>query len=195
MYAVKHDGAKHVGMSDQEVVQRQLAALGRHIRALRISHGFSQVGFAVSAGFARAYYSSIENGERNISAINLIRLARALDVEVGSLFPTMSDLNPSESNAVSMEESIHMVSPVAELRENQANESSDIALRPTALVSAGAAARLLGVNRRTIERWVQDGTLTPAAIIEDQKGKHYSVFRPDDISHLAETEQSRRRTI
>jgi transcriptional regulator with XRE-family HTH domain len=34
----------------------------------------------------------IERGERNLSAINLIRIAKALKVEVGELFPTIKNL-------------------------------------------------------------------------------------------------------
>lgn len=43
--------------------------------------------FANDAGLARSYYGGVERGERNVSAINLIRIAKALDVEVGELFP------------------------------------------------------------------------------------------------------------
>ena len=70
----------------------QLVAIGRHIRDQRKAHGYSQEAFAARAGLDRAYYGGIERGERNISALNLIRIARALDVEVGALFPALTDL-------------------------------------------------------------------------------------------------------
>ena len=35
----------------------------------------------------------IEPGERNIAALNLIRIAKAFNVEVGDLFPKIKDLN------------------------------------------------------------------------------------------------------
>ena len=55
----------------------------------------------------------------------------------------------------------------------------------TALVSAGAAARLLGVNRRTVVRWVGQA-LVPGAWMEDSPGKRVLVFRRSDILRLAE---------
>jgi len=65
----------------------ELAALGKHIRRLREARGFSQEGFAAAAGLDRAYYGGIERGERNVAALNLMRIARTLDVDVGELFP------------------------------------------------------------------------------------------------------------
>lgn len=62
-------------------------ALGQHIRDLRKAKGFSQEGFASEVGLDRAYYGGIERGERNVAALNLILIAKALGVEVGELFP------------------------------------------------------------------------------------------------------------
>jgi transcriptional regulator with XRE-family HTH domain len=42
---------------------------------------------AFMAGFFRSDYGGVERGVRNISAINLIELAKALNMEVGELFP------------------------------------------------------------------------------------------------------------
>ena len=71
-----------------------LAKIGLRIRALRASRGFTQESFASEAGLDRAYYGGVERGERNISALNLIRIASALGVEVGELFPLVEDLTP-----------------------------------------------------------------------------------------------------
>jgi transcriptional regulator with XRE-family HTH domain len=71
----------------------QLAAVGSQIRSVRKAKGFSQEGFALRVGLARAYYGGVERGERNISALNLIRLASALGVEVGALFPSIEELS------------------------------------------------------------------------------------------------------
>ena len=60
-----------------------LIKLGENIRELRKSKGFSQESFADEAGLDRTYMGGIERGERNIATINLIRIALALDVEVG----------------------------------------------------------------------------------------------------------------
>jgi transcriptional regulator with XRE-family HTH domain len=72
------------------VKNRTLALLGQQIRHLREKKGLSQEEFAALAGIDRAYYGGIERGERNVAALNLIKIADAFDVEVGKLFPTLS---------------------------------------------------------------------------------------------------------
>lgn len=42
---------------------------------------------------ARAYFGGVERGERNIAALNLIKIAEALEVEVGELFPGTEKLS------------------------------------------------------------------------------------------------------
>lgn len=68
----------------------KLTLLGREIRRLREDRGLSQEEFAGLAGIDRAYYGGIERGMRNVAALNLIKIAEALDVEVGELFPRLS---------------------------------------------------------------------------------------------------------
>jgi transcriptional regulator with XRE-family HTH domain len=67
--------------------QAALIALGQQIRKVRKGRGFSQEDFAAEAGLDRSYYGGVERGERNIAALNLMRIAAALKVEVGDLFP------------------------------------------------------------------------------------------------------------
>lgn len=62
-------------------------ALGRQIRTVREAKGFSQEEFAARVGLGRSYYGGIERGERNVAALNLMRIAATLGVEVGELFP------------------------------------------------------------------------------------------------------------
>lgn len=64
-----------------------LVKMGQKIRELRKGKGFSQESFADEVGVDRTYMGGIERGERNIAAINIIRIAKALKVEVGELFP------------------------------------------------------------------------------------------------------------
>ena len=70
----------------------QLVALGEKIRKLREESGLSQEEFAAQVGLDRSYYGGIERGERNLSSLNLIRIASTLQREVGDLFPTISYL-------------------------------------------------------------------------------------------------------
>ena len=69
-----------------------LEMVGNKIRLLRENKGYSQEDFATDAGFDRSYYGGVERGERNISAINLIKIAHTLNVEIGDLFPQLSSL-------------------------------------------------------------------------------------------------------
>ena len=69
-----------------------LIKLGKRIRELRVDAEFSQEGFADEVGIDRTYMGGVERGERNISAINIIRIAKALGVEVGELFPSIKYL-------------------------------------------------------------------------------------------------------
>ena len=69
-----------------------LIAIGEKIRQLRKSRGFSQEAFAAEAGIDRSYMGGIERGERNITALNLIRIAKTLKVQIGELFPPINKL-------------------------------------------------------------------------------------------------------
>ncbi len=70
----------------------QLQLLGQKIREARKAQKLTQDDVAFKAGLSRSYYSGIERGERNVAAINLIKIAFHLDVEVGALFPPTSKL-------------------------------------------------------------------------------------------------------
>jgi len=73
----------------------QLLLIGKRLRELREEQGISQENFALEAGLARSYYSGIERGRRNLAAVNLIRIADALNCEVGDLFPSLQELRRS----------------------------------------------------------------------------------------------------
>lgn len=65
----------------------KLQLIGETIRNLRVAQGYSQEGFAADCDMDRTYYAGVERGERNVSALNLVKIALALGVEVGELFP------------------------------------------------------------------------------------------------------------
>jgi len=62
-----------------------LQKLGGNIRAIRLNKGFSQEKLAERSGLHRTYVGGVERGERNISFVNLVRLAKALDIPVETL--------------------------------------------------------------------------------------------------------------
>jgi transcriptional regulator with XRE-family HTH domain len=65
---------------------RRLKALGQAIRDVRKAHNVSQEALAHSAGIDRSHMGKIERGERNVTALNLLRVAKALDVQPSSIF-------------------------------------------------------------------------------------------------------------
>ena len=58
---------------------------GGHLRTIRISQGLSQEKLALLADLDRTYISGVERGQRNISLINLGRIARALNLPLYKL--------------------------------------------------------------------------------------------------------------
>jgi transcriptional regulator with XRE-family HTH domain len=62
-----------------------LQSIGHAIRSRRRAHGLSQESLAALAQLDRSYMSSVERGLRNISVLNLARIATALDVSVWEL--------------------------------------------------------------------------------------------------------------
>ena len=62
-----------------------LRSIGHAIRSRRRAHGLSQESLAALAQLDRSYMSSVERGLRNISVLNLARIATALDVSVWEL--------------------------------------------------------------------------------------------------------------
>jgi len=56
------------------------------VRELRMKKGLSQEGLALACGLDRTYIGGVERGERNISLINIKRIADALHVAVKEMF-------------------------------------------------------------------------------------------------------------
>lgn len=61
------------------------AKLGAAIRQRRIGHDYSQDSFADAIGMHRAYYSSIERGERNLTLATVERVAVGLGCKIRDL--------------------------------------------------------------------------------------------------------------
>jgi transcriptional regulator with XRE-family HTH domain len=72
-------------MSYTEQEQAILIKLGYAIREARKAKGWSQEELAFQAGLDRTYIGSVERGERNIAALNLVKIAAVLGVGVGEL--------------------------------------------------------------------------------------------------------------
>ena len=63
-----------------------LEKIGNRIRELRIEADLSQEKLAFACELDRTYIGSVERGERNISVINLRKIAKALNQEITTLF-------------------------------------------------------------------------------------------------------------
>lgn len=59
--------------------------LGAVIQEKRKEFGFSQEAFAAKCGVHRTYMGAIERGERNISLMNILRVANALKIKPSEL--------------------------------------------------------------------------------------------------------------
>ena len=60
--------------------------IGVQIKDLRKKSGLSQEKFALKIGMDRTYFASVENGKRNISIINLEKIAKGLEISLSELF-------------------------------------------------------------------------------------------------------------
>ncbi|MGF7048395.1 transcriptional regulator with XRE-family HTH domain [Paenibacillus sp. DS2015] len=68
-----------------------LKLVGERIKDIRKLRGLSQEALAEKAGFNQSYIGFIERAERNISMMNLEKIAGALDVGVYELFTYLKE--------------------------------------------------------------------------------------------------------
>lgn len=60
--------------------------LGNRIKLLRQKTGLSQEKFSLKIGMDRTYFASVEMGKRNISIINIQKIADGLGITLSELF-------------------------------------------------------------------------------------------------------------
>lgn len=75
-------------------MKKIIQTLSSNIRSFRKSKSLSQEELSYLCGLHRTYISSVERGERNISAENIEKIALALDVEPYMLLK--KDLNETK---------------------------------------------------------------------------------------------------
>ncbi len=63
-----------------------LLAFGRKVRAERLKQNLSQEALATRAGLHRTYIGMIERAEKNITLMNIGKVAQGLGVAVSDLF-------------------------------------------------------------------------------------------------------------
>lgn len=67
------------------MTQRLLKKLGERVKRFRLAKALSQERLAELTGLHRTYVGGVERGERNISLLNLARLAKALGISLSEL--------------------------------------------------------------------------------------------------------------
>jgi transcriptional regulator with XRE-family HTH domain len=67
------------------VDNRDLKRIGRQIRTKRLALKLSQEAVASVAELDRAFFGRVERGEANVSCLNLIKIARALNTSASEL--------------------------------------------------------------------------------------------------------------
>jgi len=67
-----------------------LVAFGEIVRDLRKAKGFSQEELADKADLHRTYIGMIERGEKNLTLVNICKIAQALKISLSELFTKLS---------------------------------------------------------------------------------------------------------
>ena len=60
--------------------------IGQHIKMLREINKYSQKDLAYAADLDRSYIAGIENGQRNVSIINITKIAFAFNISLKEFF-------------------------------------------------------------------------------------------------------------
>jgi transcriptional regulator with XRE-family HTH domain len=95
-----------------------LETLGITIRLLRQQRSLSQEALANLANIDRSYMSGIERGHRNISLLNMARIATALRVSLTDLLSSVAGVHAASASAPDAVEGVHRASEaVADLTE------------------------------------------------------------------------------
>lgn len=70
-------------------------ALGAAIREIRLALDLSQEALANEVGIDRSYMGGIERGEHNLALINLIKIAKTLNLSSAELLKKLTSKKPS----------------------------------------------------------------------------------------------------
>jgi transcriptional regulator with XRE-family HTH domain len=74
-------------VEDREI----LNLVGARIKVLRKEKGLSQEALGEKGGFHFTYIGQVERGEKNVSLVNLAKIAEALEINISQLFAYVSD--------------------------------------------------------------------------------------------------------
>lgn len=80
---INHDSLRGMSKKADDPIK---AAFGQRVRELRTKKGLSQEALALACELDRTYIGGIERGERNVSLLNIRKIADALGVAAKDLF-------------------------------------------------------------------------------------------------------------
>ena len=64
----------------------EITAFGKKLKQLRVKKGITQLDLEIESGIPRTDISRIENGLINISFSTIVKLAEALEINLGDFF-------------------------------------------------------------------------------------------------------------
>ena len=73
-------------------------SFGKCIKTFRQKTGLSQEKFALKIGMDRTYYASVESGKRNISIINIEKIADGFGISLSDLFSAIDNYKENEND-------------------------------------------------------------------------------------------------
>ena len=86
VYKYHNDSIIFMGKRFTKSEKEHLSKIGKNIREVRSDRNLSQESLASLAGLDRTYIGGVERGERNISVLNITKIAKALNVSINQLF-------------------------------------------------------------------------------------------------------------
>ncbi|WP_339285718.1 helix-turn-helix domain-containing protein [Paenibacillus sp. FSL R5-0486] len=92
-------------MEDREI----LNLVGARIKVLRKEKGLSQEALGEKGGFHFTYIGQVERGEKNISLVNLGKIAEALEVNVSQLFAYVNGEIENTETDIMIQEIVDML--------------------------------------------------------------------------------------
>ncbi|PYS88309.1 MAG: transcriptional regulator [Acidobacteria bacterium] len=90
-----------------------LEIFGQRVREQRQKLGLSQEKLAEKAGMHRTYIGMVERAEKNIALTNIEKIAKALNVEIGTLLDAFS--HPNQSSKIQYQ--IHLTFHACQLHQ------------------------------------------------------------------------------
>ena len=70
----------------EKLFNKELKEFGRKVKAIRKSKKFSQLDLEIESGINRTEISRIETGQKNIEFYTIVKLAKALNIQLKEFF-------------------------------------------------------------------------------------------------------------